>query len=291
MRSPLHILITGASGFVGQVLVRQALAKGYRITALVRDAAATPAGAVPLVHELGCGAPLSLPAGVDVVAHLAQSRAFRVFPGDAEESFRVNVAGAHEILAATARAKVSRACLVSSGAVYEPFKGRLAEDAPLAPEGLLGATKLAAEVISKPYAALFPISILRLFSPYGPGQTGRLVPDLINRVRQGKAVTLPLDGGGMRFSPSYVEDVCRAILTAIEESWSGVFNVAAPLALTIDEASQTIGAVLRKTPVFERKPSAAPVIVPELTRLTTRYELSQFRSFADGIKATIAGEH
>src|SRR5215467_9525281 len=103
MGSRLHILITGASGFVGQVLVRQALAEGHRITALVREAAATPAGAVPLVHALGCGARLTLPTGIDAVAHLAQSRVYRAFPGDAEEVYRVNVAGTHELLVATVK--------------------------------------------------------------------------------------------------------------------------------------------------------------------------------------------
>ncbi|MGL4728211.1 MAG: NAD-dependent epimerase/dehydratase family protein, partial [Bosea sp. (in: a-proteobacteria)] len=35
MAAKLHILITGASGFVGNALVRMALAEGHRVTALV----------------------------------------------------------------------------------------------------------------------------------------------------------------------------------------------------------------------------------------------------------------
>lgn len=283
----MHILVTGASGFVGHSFVRAALAGGHHVTALTRAGSSAPIGADVLVHELGSGAPLTLPSGVDAVAHLAQSRAFRAFPGDAQEMFRVNVAGTLEVAMAAAAANVSRFCFVSSGSVYEPFTGPLTEEAPVAPLANLGASKLAGEVTARPFGALFPVSILRLFAPYGPGQSARLIPDLIRRVRSGEAVVLPHEGGGMRFSPSYVDDVCDVMLTAIEDSWSGVFNVAASDAVTIEEAAFIIGYTLDKAPVFERKALAAPSVVPDLTKLGACYDLARFRSLTDGIKATL----
>lgn len=291
----MHILITGASGFVGQALVRLALAKGDRVTALVRDGATVPTGAQLLTHSLGSGAVLALPPGIDAVVHLAQSRAYRAFPGDAEEMYRVNVTGAYELLKAAADAQVSRFCLVSSGAVYEPFAAALREDAALSPTSNLGATKLAAEVLAKPYGALFQLSILRVFSPYGPGQRDRLIPDLIRRVREGLAVTLPAEGGGMRFAPTFVDDLCEAMIVALAEGWSGVFNVAAPEALSVEEATCLIGESLDRTPVFARAPqsevkNSQPVVVPELARFAALYDLTRFRSFAEGLQATLSGE-
>ena len=290
MTDRLHILVTGASGFVGQALTRLLLAGGHRVTALVRAGATAPEGAGSLTHDLGSGAPLTRPEGVDAIAHLAQSRAYRAFPGDAEEMFRVNVAGANELLKAGAAAKISRFCLVSTGTVYEPFAAPMVEDAALSPPGNLGATKLAAEVLAKPYAALFPVSILRVFAPYGPGQTARLVPDLIRRVREGVAVTLPETGGGMRFTPTYVDDVCEVMIAALEQGWNGVFNLASPEALTIEEAVRAIGAAMGKAPVFERKQGGAPVLVPDVTKLGRSHDLARFRSFAEGIALTLAEE-
>lgn len=284
----MHILVTGSSGFVGGVLARRLVAAGHRVTALMRPGADAPQGCAVLSYSLSSADPLALPPGIDAIAHLAQSRSYRAFPGDTGEMFRVNVAGTQALLTAAAAAPVQAFCLVSSGTVYEPFDGPLVEERMLRPTSYLGASKLAAEIISQPFGVLFPISVLRLFGPYGPGQSGRLIPDLIDRVRGGIPVTLPAQGPGMRFAPTFVDDICDAILGALEGRWSGPFNVAMPGSLTIAEAVECIAAVVGRKPVFERKPIAAPAIVPDVTRLGARYDLSRFRSFADGIPATLA---
>jgi nucleoside-diphosphate-sugar epimerase len=92
----------------------------------------------------------------------------------------------------------------------------------------------------------------------------------------------------MQFTPSFVDDICAAMLAAICDRWTGVFNVASPEALTIEEAAETIGRALGRHPVFERKKGGSPVVVPDLSRLTERYDLARFRSFSDGISAMLA---
>jgi hypothetical protein len=58
--------------------------------------------------------------------------------------------------------------------------------------------------------------------------------------------------------------------------------------LQVEEVARAIGATLRMEPRFERKEMAAPSLVPSLARLGDRYDLARFRSFADGIAATVA---
>ena len=204
--------------------------------------------------------------------------------------FRVNVAGTQEVLDAAAAAGVSTFCLVSTGSVYEPGIAPLAEDAATAPVSYHGASKLAGEVLARPFSRLFALSVLRLFAPYGPGQTGRLVPDLVARVREGRAVSLPERGNGMRFTPTHVDDICPVIGRALMEGWREILNVAAPSTITVAEASWAIADLLGRQVKIERRAMDAPSFVPNLTRLAMLHPLSRFRDFATGIGDTLTAE-
>ena len=70
----------------------------------------------------------NFPDAADAVIHLAQSRSYRRFPADSGEMFTVNVAMTMLLLEWAARSGVKQFCLVSSGAVYEPFGRELKEE-------------------------------------------------------------------------------------------------------------------------------------------------------------------
>ncbi len=282
----MRVLVTGATGFVGEALMRRLAGAGHEPLAVTRGDAAGP-GAVR--WNLGEEpAPASLPEELDAIVHAAQSRNYRAFPGDGREMFAVNTAGTSALLDYAARAGVSRFCLLSSGTVYDPFHRGLDEEAPLAPTSMLGATKLAAEIVAGPYAALFPTSILRIFTPYGPGQTARLIPGLIDRVRSGTPVQLSADGQGMRLAPIYVGDLCAVIIAAIEAPWGGVVNVAAPRATTIRGVAEIAGRLLDRTPRFEIREGTAPDLAPPVDRLASRYDLGTLLPLEEGLERTIA---
>jgi len=123
--------------------------------------------------------------------------------------------------------------------------------------------------------------------PYGPGQTDRLIPDLIDRVREGRPVTLPRMGGGLRFTPTYVDDVCAVIDAAGTEAWRATVNVAHSEIFDIEAAARAIGHAMGRTPIFERSGPDAASIVPDLARLRRVFDVSTFRGFESGIRSTI----
>jgi nucleoside-diphosphate-sugar epimerase len=128
-----------------------------------------------------------------------------------------------------------------------------------------------------------------LFFPYGPGQTDRLIPNLIVRVRQGTPVVLA-GGRGFPLSPTFVEDIADVFVTALEGGWTGCLDVAAPEVASLQAVAEEIGRQLCVAPVFDRVDGPPPVpFLPDVAPLGRRYDLRRFRPFREGLAAVLAG--
>ncbi|MBP2434216.1 nucleoside-diphosphate-sugar epimerase [Bradyrhizobium elkanii] len=230
----------------------------------------------------------NFPETIDAVVHAAQSRRYRNFPADSHEMFGVNVGMTMGLLNWAAQAGAKHFCLLSSGAVYEPFGGMLREDDCLAPPGFLGASKLASEIVAKPFSSIFSLSILRLFFPYGPSQHDRLIPDLIRRVHDGRAIQLAGSAEGIRIAPTFIDDIVEVILASIASSWTDTLNVAAPEMLSIRQISNAIGQQLGLEPKFEMTNARSVDIVPDLSRLASRLKSRRFVPFNEGLQKMIS---
>lgn len=166
----MKILVTGATGKVGSRLSKRLAQRGDQVRALVRD----PARAAHLREdgiELAVGDlldPGSLPdalRGVDVVVHCA---AF--FRGaTAEQAHAVNDLGTQHLANAARAASVKRFIFTSTGLVYGPNGGRLAqEDDDCTPTAAYPVSKLAAERFLLGLDGL-DVRVLRLPFVYGDG--------------------------------------------------------------------------------------------------------------------------
>ncbi|MBR0938042.1 NAD(P)-dependent oxidoreductase [Bradyrhizobium jicamae] len=283
----MRVLLTGCTGFIGSRLGPRLVAAGHELFCVCRPLTSIGFGnkviwdgAAPIERS-------GFPPFVDVVIHLAQSRSYRAFPADSREMFAVNVGMTMWLLEWAARSGVKQFCLASSGAVYQPFSGLLKEDTAVAPADFLGASKLASEVVAKPFSGLFALNVLRLFFPYGPGQRDRLIPDLICRVRNRAPVQVTANGEGIRLVPTFVEDVVDVILASVTNCWSATLNVATPETVSIRQIANTIGLQLGVEPKFELVNRPAADIIPSLERLAGHFELNRFTRFEEGLRKTI----
>lgn len=110
-------MITGATGFLGQHVVRSSLQRGHEVRAVIRPASPLrlpePAQAVRLDLRASAGLAEALE-GVDVVVHAAASKS-----GDFHTQFDGTVRATENLLAGMHGAGVRRLVLVSSFSVYD----------------------------------------------------------------------------------------------------------------------------------------------------------------------------
>jgi nucleoside-diphosphate-sugar epimerase len=267
------------------------LGPAHRLYCTVQHAdAALPPGAEPVVGDLGLDLRReAFPQHVDAVMHLAQSRHYRDFPERAGELYAINTGATARLLEYAAEVGAKRFVLASTGTVYEPYAGRLAEDMPVAPTSFYSATKLAAEALMQGWRSRFAVCALRLFFPYGPGQKGRLIPRLVEQMRAHRAVTLDGSGDGLVLVPTFVDDIAAVFEAALADDWDGIVNVAAPQAVSLRELASAIGRAIRVEPRFEHTGiTDAPRVVPELRRLSERFDLSRFRPLEVGLAEAVA---
>ncbi len=285
----MRLILTGASGFVGRHLLR-ALSGRYEILCVELDPSALAGveGIRVVAGDLSGRDWLSrLPARAEAIIHLAQAAA--PFPGGADALFSVNAASTQALASYGIKAGVRRFVLASSGSVYRPQSRPIVETDPIAPAGFYAATKAISELILRPYSSEFGVSILRLFAPYGPDQVDRMIPKLIQSVRDGGTITL-YNGGEPRIKPIHVSDLVAVIEEALHLQGSQTVNVAGPEVVGVREIAQLAAETLGREPVFaeETRPGAGDLIAD--TGLMSRVFTSRsLISPAAGIPAFIRG--
>lgn len=282
----MRVILTGATGFVGRHLL-PLLSPLHEAVCVARDP-----GALPAAHRAGAVradlcAPLridALPAAADAVIHLAQAHA--AFPEGAAELYAVNAVSALQLADYARRAGAAVFVLASSGNVYAQSGRAFAEDDPLGPPDFYGETKRCAEQLILRYNDSFRVRVLRLFAPYGPGQEGRMIPNIIGRVRRGEAVML-VNGGAPRINPVFIGDLATVIARVIESNAPEILNVAGPEVVSVRDIASIAGGALGIEPMFEDKQQSESMdFISDTARLRAVFPDMAWTSPRHGIALT-----
>jgi nucleoside-diphosphate-sugar epimerase len=173
-----HVLVTGATGFIGQHLVEKLIGQRHRVRCLVRSPEKAKllreVGAELVAGDLDQQAVLAAAcADVDVVYHLAAvTKSLRP-----EEMFQVNRDGTANLMRACGdRSHPPVTVLVSSIAAAGPAaRGQVRTEAdPPAPISNYGQSKLEGEQAAELVADRVPMTIVRPGCVFGPRDPGML---------------------------------------------------------------------------------------------------------------------
>jgi nucleoside-diphosphate-sugar epimerase len=200
------VAVTGASGFIGRVLVPLLLQQGFRVRASARNASAAPPATEFVLGDLRDSAVATrLASGADVVVHLGgQAHVEARDENQRRVMFDVNVGATVELARLSAATNVQQFVFASSigvlGARLAPGS-RLTEASPPDPQGDYGRSKLAAEheLVALSKSSGMPVTIVRPTLVFGPGAPGN-VSRLVRLVASG----LPLPFGRLDARRSFV---------------------------------------------------------------------------------------
>lgn len=242
-----RIAVTGASGFVGQNVIRTLVSEGHDVRALVRTQGTAPAGAAEVVIGDFTLNPDWVEAleGQDVVICLAaRVHVMHENAVDPLGEFRkINVEVNRQIANAAVQARVPSLVFISSIKVNgeatrpgNPFRA----SGPAAPQDAYGMSKYEAEVMLREIAEESGLDVVIIRSPlvYGPGVGGNFFR-LLKLAQSG----LPLPFGSLSNKRAIiaVENLADAVLAACTKELNGV-----TVLLVNDQESISTSQLLRK---------------------------------------------
>lgn len=250
----MHVLVIGASGFVGRHVVAALLARGHAVEAWSRRAWE------PAVRHASLRvrrADLLEPASFadwrgpwDGAIHLA-AHAIPHAPWT-EAMVAANARTTEHALDHVAEhAPGARFVLASTGAVYACGPGARQEDDALVPRGLYGASKLRSEELAFARRGALDVRVARLFNQVGAGMPpGLAVSDLGARLARGEDPVRMQGADSVRDFVD-VRDGADALARLVEAPHGGVWNVASGRARRISELARGVCAELGIAPRIE----------------------------------------
>ena len=213
------VLVTGASGFIGSILVEMLARQGYRVLATDAQESSRTSRftAIPGVefHVLDLrhrDALAPVVAQADRIVHLAALRPAAA-SANPRTAFEVNVAAAYDLIELAAQHDVRRIVYGSSHSVY-------------------GASKLAGEAYLQAHANTggSPYISLRLGTIYGPGvnrdnSLGGMMMDAVDAVRAGERAVVEWEPDAQH-DLLFVTDAAASIVAALQvDTEETVINV------------------------------------------------------------------
>lgn len=234
----MHILVTGAAGFIGSHLAEKLLARGDTVVGLDNFDEYYPrprkeANLAALrayasfrfvegdIRDRAAVLALCAAEGFDAIAHLAGLAGVRNSVRFPEVYIEVDLNGSQHLMDGARLHGVGNFVLASTSSIYGnteriPFVESDACDRPLQP---YAAAKRAVEILGHAYHHLYHLNFtaVRFFTVYGPRNRPDMMAYLVaESITQGTQVSLYEDGQMWR-DWTYVDDITDGLLLALDK--------------------------------------------------------------------------
>lgn len=213
----MNIFMTGASGFIGQSVLKTLLSHGYSLTALLLgDDRISLDSRVNIVRgDVSDAASLSGKlAGHDVVLHLAGSVGYQSW----KNCVAINQIGTRNVAAEAIKSRIRRFVYMSSVSVYGRVPGiPITEEIHFKKIGdAYGDTKIEAEKALREHErqGRLELTVLQPTVVYGENDN-KFIPQLLSNLRSHKYRII--GDGNNRVDLIHVEDLARIVLSVLQD--------------------------------------------------------------------------
>jgi len=258
----VHVLVTGAAGFIGSTLADRLLEDGHQVTGVdsfhpyydraikEQNLAGVRAHPSARFFELDLAHDDLAEAldGVDAIVHLAAQAGVRASWGQSFDGYlNANVLATQRLLEASRGSKLGAWVYGSSASVYGDDALEPVDEAYLpAPHSPYGVTKLAGEHLAHLYRRIHgvPTLSLRYFSVYGPRERpDKAIQKFLQASRSGRGVEIYGDGSQQR-DFTFVGDIVDATVAALDRAPVGeTMNIARGHTVSLASVVETIARV------------------------------------------------
>ena len=282
-----NIIVTGGTGFVGRNLIGR-LSEEYDCINLGRNQNKHCLNLLWDCHGNLPEEPL-LGKSTDYMVHCA---AIVGVNGSIARSeyIDINVRATQELLDFAVKNRIEHFVYISTGSVYGESANMLTEEDLCDPKDIYGMTKYFGELLCNNYRSKLDITVLRLFFPYGEGQSGRLIPALVNKIRCDEQLVLNEQGLPL-INPIYISDLADIVLGVIKHRTKGVFNVSGDEVLSVKDICNKIAGKLNKDSCkFFFTNKKVPVITGSNRKICDLLNYKMKVGIDEGLERVLAGE-
>jgi UDP-glucuronate 4-epimerase len=311
----MHVLVTGAAGFIGSHVCERLLQDGHSVVGLDHfNAFYDPAQKERNVAEIAAvgGERFRLArtdlrdlallreamVGVDAVVHLAAMAGVQPSIREPLVYQDINVRGTLHVLEAMREEGVKRLVFASSSSVYGnahhvPFAESENVDKPISP---YAATKKAGELLCHTWHHLHDFSVicLRFFTVYGPRQRPDLaIAKFIRMIDNGEPIALFGDGSSSRdytFVLDTVDGIARALAHTAQPGYA-IYNIGNSGPIALIELVARIEAAVGTRAIVHWQPMQAGDVERTWADLTRAREVLGYEpqtSIEEGLAAQVA---
>jgi nucleoside-diphosphate-sugar epimerase len=294
------VLITGATGFLGRHVSGVLVQEKLDVCVCAHDAEARNDSRFYRLDLCNRDSVFRLFDNMrpEAVVHLAATGVTRS-DMPLSQLLEVNVIGTENLLAAMAEFACD-APIVLAGTAYE-YRAQsrpLREEDALLPTSAYAVSKSAAGLCALFYGQELPITLLRLFNTYGPGEPPeRLLPYMVSCAREGRSIDLT--GCEQVRDFTYVTDIARAFWLALKSPPAArrlrCLNVGSGRSMVLKQFVNIAVQVLRENGFFPKvmfgarpyRPDDPMYCVADTTRVSEELGFRTVVDLEDGIRRTV----